>query len=303
MKALVIGYGSIGQRHAGVLAEMGHDVAVVSRRDIDHPANYKTLTEAVDAFRPDYVVVASKTGEHRDDLEALSQTGFRGRVLIEKPVYDSGSENPPEGFEAMKVAFNLRFHPALRRFRDVLGTRKIFAAHIYTGSYLPDWRPYSDYRKGYSANHAEGGGVLRDLSHEIDYMMWLFGDWRRVAAIGGRFGDLEIDSDDVFSMLIETDAVPSVTLGINYLDNVTRREVLALTDKGSVRLDLVRGTVEQGDDVETFTVARNDAYIAQHEAMIANDSSVICDIAEGLKVMRLIDAAERSAADGRWVPA
>ncbi len=303
MKALVIGFGSIGRRHCGVLAELGLDVAVVSRRDIDHPASYKSLTEAVDTFRPDYVVVASKTGEHRDDLEALSQAGFRGRVLIEKPVYDSGSENPPEGFAATKVAFNLRFHPALLRFREVLRGRRVFAATIYTGSYLPDWRPDTDYRQGYSAIRAEGGGVLRDLSHELDYMTWLFGDWRRVTAIGGRFGNLEIDSDDVFSMLIETDTVASVSLGINYLDSVTRREILALTDKGSVRLDFIRGTVEHDNDVETFNVGRNDTYTAQHEAMIANDNSVICDIREGLKVMRLIDAAERAAADARWVPA
>jgi len=303
MKALVVGYGSIGKRHADVLSSLGHDVAVVSRREIDHAPAFKTIEEAVQTFHPDYAVIASRTGDHREDIEVLSRTGFTGRLLIEKPVYDTGADNPPKGFEAVKVAFNLRFHPALLRFREIIAGRNIHAAIVYTGSYLPDWRPGSDYKNGYSAVRAEGGGVLRDLSHELDYALWLFGPWRRVAAIGGRFGELEIDSDDVFSMLIETDTVPSVTLGINYLDSITRRDVLVLTDKGSVRLDLAGGNVEAGGDVETFTFERNTTYAAQHEALTRGDDSVICDITEGLEVMRLIDACEAAAGSGTWIAA
>lgn len=303
MKALIVGYGSIGQRHADVLKSLGHDVAVVSRRDIDHAPAFLSIEEAVQAFRPDYAVVASRTVEHRDDIEALSRAGFGGRLLIEKPVYDSGSELPPETFETVKVAFNLRFHPALRRFREIISERRVHAATVYCGSYLPDWRPQSDYRKSYSAIRAEGGGVLRDLSHELDYTLWLFGAWRRIAAIGGCFGDLGIDSDDVFTMLIETEACPSVTVGINYLDRETHRDVVALTDKGSVRLDLVRGTVDTGAGSESFTTERNDTYLAQHSAMLSGDHDLICDITEGLGVMRLIDAAETAAHDGAWVAA
>lgn len=303
MKSLVIGYGSIGARHARLLAARGDDVAVVSRRDVTHAPAFRDIKEAVRAFAPDYVVVASKTVEHRDDIEALSRAGFRGRLLIEKPVYDSGAENPPEGFDSVKVAYNLRFHPALRRFRDIVAGRRVHAATVYTGSYLPGWRPDGDYRRSYSAIRAEGGGVLRDLSHELDYAIWLFGNWRRVAAIGGTFGELRIDSDDVFSMLIETDAVPSVALSVNYLDTTTRREVLALTDGGSVRLDLVAGTVTTVDGTERFPSERDDTYAAQHAAMAAGDESVICDIASGLRVMRLIDAAERAAESGAWVAA
>lgn len=303
MKALVIGYGSIGARHARLLQAMGAETAVVSRRAVDFPTRYETIEQAAQAFVPDYAVVASKTSEHRDDIDALSQSGFRGRLLIEKPVYDSGAELPPEGFERIKIAYNLRFHPALLRFREVVSGRNVHAVTAYTGSYLPGWRPDTDYRQGYSAHRADGGGVLRDLSHELDYLLWLFGAWRRTAAVGGRFGTLEIDSDDVFSMLIETDAVPSVTLNINYLDTDTHRDILALTDRGSVRLDLVAGTVETTDGIETFETARDDTYNAQHRAMMSGDDRIICDIGEGLQVMRLIDAAESAAQGGKWVTA
>ncbi len=300
MKALVIGYGSIGQRHARLLDDADHDVAVVSRRPVDHPERFDTINAAVQAFRPDYAVIASKTVEHRDDIEALSLAGFQGQLLIEKPVYDHGAESPPESFAGIKVAYNLRFHPALLKFRDVIAGRRVHTATVYTGSYLPGWRPDTDYRRSYSSSRAEGGGVLRDLSHELDYALWLFGSWRRVAAIGGTFGALEIDSDDVYSLLIETENVPSLTIGINYLDSQTRREILAITDTGSVRLDLIRGILETDGDVEHFDVGRDDTYMAQHNAMTTGDFSVICDIREGLDVMRLIDAAEHAALNGTW---
>lgn len=303
MKALVIGYGSIGRRHTDVLEALGHDVAVVSRRAVSHPRRYSDIAAALAGFGPVYAVVASRTNEHRDDIAELARLGFSGMLLIEKPVYDQGAEAPGGAFEKIKVAFNLRFHPAMLRFRELLDGRTVRAATVYCGSYLPDWRPNTDYRAGYSAIRSEGGGVLRDLSHELDYVNWLFGPWRRVAAIGGCFGNLGIDSDDVFSMLLETKNVPSVTLGINYLDSVTRRDVLAITDTGSVRLDLVNGTVEHDGNVESFSVERNDTYTAEHTAMLAGDDSVICDIEDGLQVMRLIGAAERAAGQGEWVAA
>lgn len=301
MRALVIGYGSIGARHTRLLSERGDEVAVVSRRNIDHTPTYRSIDEAVHGFQPDCVVIASRTAEHRSDMDALHMAGFRGRLLIEKPMYDTGSNLPPAGFEAVKVAYNLRFHPALQRFRDCLAGHRVFAVNVYTGSYLPGWRPESDYRTRYSARRAEGGGVLRDLSHELDYTLWLFGAWQRVTAIGGRFGNLEIDSDDVFSILIETDIVPSVTLGINYLDSKTRREILALTDNGTVRLDLVRGAVETPQGAETFETGRDDTYRAQLNAFAMSDDTHICDMTEGLQVMRLIDASERAASSGAWV--
>lgn len=303
MKALVIGYGSIGRRHTDVLSDLGHEVCVVSRRSTDHAPAYQSIQEAVTAFSPDYAVVASKTLEHRDDIKALSQAGFQGKLLIEKPAYDTGSDNPPEGFETVKVAFNMRFHPALLRFREIVTKRTIHAVTVYAGSFLPDWRPQNDYRTGYSAIRAEGGGVLRDLSHELDYINWLFGPCKRIAAIGGTFGNLDIDSDDVFSILMETEKAPSVTIGINYLDTNTCRDVVALTDNGSVRLDFVAGSVTTVDGTETFPTERNDTYRAQHNALISGDDSVICSISEGLDVMRLIDTAERAAADGIWMAA
>ena len=72
MKALVIGFGSIGRRHARLLEELGVDVAVVSRRDVDAPKLYPTIAKAVMDWSPNYVVIASRTNEHRNDMATLA---------------------------------------------------------------------------------------------------------------------------------------------------------------------------------------------------------------------------------------
>ena len=303
MKTLVVGYGSIGKRHSSVLNNLGHDTAIVSRRDSKNPKQFRNITEAVKLFNPSYVVIASRTEEHYSNIEMLADAGFLGKLLIEKPLYRKGSKSPPKVFSSIKVAFNLRFHPALLRFREIVSERNVYAVNVYVGSYLPNWRPNTDYRQSYSAIYSQGGGVLRDLSHELDYLTWIFGPWKKVAAIGGHFSNLQIDSEDVFLLLLTTEKVKAISLNMNYIDTIPRREVIALTNDGTVSLDLIQNTIQVNDRIETFNVSRNTTYEAQHIHMIGGNNEILCDIEEGLANMCLIEAAENAARLGKWIQA
>src|SRR6267154_70159 len=84
--AIVVGYGSIGQRHVRVLRELGCEVTVVSRRAVDHTPRFATLTEALAARPADYVVVANETSAHAFAVEELLKIGYNGRLLVEKPL-------------------------------------------------------------------------------------------------------------------------------------------------------------------------------------------------------------------------
>ena len=301
MRALVIGFGSIGQRHARVLAGLGLDVAVVSRRPVDHPRVYADVVQALTEWRPGYVVVASRTAEHAHDLDLLAGLGFDGVVMMEKPLFDHVHPLPTHRFARAYVGFNLRFHPVITAFRQRLAGLDPVALHVCCGSYLPDWRPQADYRKGYSAIKAEGGGVLRDLSHEIDYTLWFLGGWTSLTAAGGHLSGLEIDSDDAFALILRTPKVDLATITLDYLDTRPRRQILALTNSGSLKADVVAGTLEWcGEVVECFTVARDDTYVAMHHAVLENDETTLCTLAEGAEVTTVIDAVE-AAANKQWV--
>ena len=295
MKTLIIGYGSIGSRHVKVLKKLGCEVRVVSRREIDFEPRYTNMKSAIDEWQPDYVVIANKTNEHYPSLLELLKLGFKRTVFVEKPLFIDVNEVPVEQFENVFVGYNMRFSPLIQRLCDEIREKQVISVHAYAGQYLPDWRPQRDYRLSYSSSKLEGGGVLRDLSHELDFLTWLLGGWNSVAALGGRYSDLDIDSDDVFSLTMVTPKCPVVSVQLNYLDKIGHREILINCDENFIKLDFIKKTFQIDDNIESFQYDRDLTYRLQHEAILNKDHRYLCSYEQGLDVMRLIQYAEKSA--------
>ncbi|CCQ75524.1 Gfo/Idh/MocA family protein [Magnetospira sp. QH-2] len=295
-KALVVGYGSVGQRHARLLADRDIKVAVVSRRPGVFHLQFVDLRDALAQWRPNLLVIASKTHDHGTDIDTAADAGFDGLVLVEKPILNRPVPLPEHRFSDLRVGYNLRFHPVIQGLRRWLVGSKILGCQIHAGQYLPDWRPGTDHLASYSAHHQQGGGVLRDLSHELDLILWLFGPWKRMTALGGRHGDVTVDSEDSASLLIETDICPNLSLHMNYLDQPPRRTISVQTDEGTVVADLVAGTLAG----TRFEVARDDTYRALHEDILTHGGQA-CDGTEALAVTETIAAAEQAMAEKRWI--
>lgn len=301
MKALVVGYGSIGERHTRILTSLGCDVAVVSSRNIEVPVRYHDLSDALASWQPRYVVIANKTSQHQETLLHLTKQGFNGAVLVEKPLFHEQAGLPTHKFQGAFVGYNLRFHPLLQKLRGFLRHARALTVQAYVGQYLPGWRTQSDYRLSYSANVGEGGGVLRDLSHELDYLNWLLGGWTRITALGGHYSRLEINSDDAWTIMMSTDQCPQVSVQLNYLDRLTRRRILINTDDHTVEIDLVKSTMMIDDTVEEITTDQDFTYLEQHRAVLENRLDSLCTFQEGHEVVQMIHAAEQSAKRGKWI--
>jgi predicted dehydrogenase len=295
MRVLVIGYGSIGSRHIRVLINLGCKVSVLSKRVVEFEPCYDNLKIALKEEQPDYVVITNKTVEHYSTLLELSRLGYKGIVLVEKPLFHTLLQINVDQFKAVFVAYNMRFNPLIQKLRNFLKKEKVLSVQAYVGQYLPSWRPERDYRLSYSANKVEGGGVLRDLSHELDFITWIFGGWSSVTALGGHFSHLEIDSDDIFSIMGVTTECPIVTVQLNYLDRVTHREILINTEQHVVEVDFLQQTISIDDQVEKFDVERDLTYRLQHQAVLKEDYKYLCSIDDGIEVLKLIDAIESSA--------
>jgi predicted dehydrogenase len=256
---------------------------------------YDNLKIALKEEQPDYVVITNKTVEHYSTLLELSRLGYKGIVLVEKPLFHTLLQINVDQFKAVFVAYNMRFNPLIQKLRNFLKKEKVLSVQAYVGQYLPSWRPERDYRLSYSANKVEGGGVLRDLSHELDFITWIFGGWSSVTALGGHFSHLEIDSDDIFSIMGVTTECPIVTVQLNYLDRVTHREILINTEQHVVEVDFLQQTISIDDQVEKFDVERDLTYRLQHQAVLKEDYKYLCSIDDGIEVLKLIDAIESSA--------
>lgn len=300
-RTLVIGHGSIGTRHARLLAELGTDVAVLSTRQIDHPNRYATLIDALTSHQPGAVVISNATATHAASLLALAEAGFEGAVLVEKPLFDHPQTLPSLPFRHVHVAYNLRFHPLIQWLRVQLQGQPVLSVQAYAGQYLPDWRPGTDYRQGYSAHAVQGGGVLRDLSHELDYLGMLFGRWQRLAALGGHVSPLEIDSDDQFGLLYQTTECPMLTLQLNYLDRPGQRSLTIHTAAHTYVADLRQAIIwVDGQEAYRCSVARDDTYLTMHRAWLA-DGQDLCTLDEGMETLGLISAAEKAATQSCWI--
>jgi len=302
MKVLVIGYGSIGKRHTRLLLKLRHQVAVVSDHFQDSSMTvFRNVKEAVKQWSPEYIIVSNQTSYHYKTLRYLAEVSFPGIVLMEKPLFESRESIPENRFKAGIVAYNLRLHPVLLKLKESIRNKKIISVTVYSASFLPEWRPDSDYRKNYSASKEQGGGVLRDLSHELDYVFWIFGNWKFVTALGGNFSHLEINSDDVYSILIETEEVKAINIHLNYLDRTPSRYIIVNTETETIRADLVNCTFQVNQSIENIPVDRDFTYTQMHTSIISGNIENLCSFGEGIAVMDAIEKIEMAAEQKIWI--
>lgn len=304
MKIAIIGAGSIGSRHARILQDLKHEVVIVSSHvnNQHNTVKYKSISDALKSEQFEYVVVASKTSQHVNDLDELRKAKFMGKVLIEKPLFAATEKLTKNKFEFAGVGYNLRFHPAISWLRETMPQLgQISSANFYIGQYLPSWRKNNKYQNSSSATISSGGGVLRDLSHELDLVQYFFGDWSHLTSTGGKFSNLEIETDDTFSILMQSKTCQAISIQLNYLDRIKQRNITINGDKGTIRIDLLSGLAQFNDTTQVFNADLDQTYVAEHKAMIARDPKTICSIAEALTVVKTIEAIEIAASKRRWI--
>lgn len=317
-RILVVGLGSIGRRHLRLLRASLPDADIRVLRHsgcdekLEHANGCFSLLEEACAFAPCLAVIASPAPFHIPTATALAETG--AHLLVEKPVSHT-SAGVAELIalcaargSVLQVGYNLRFLETLQRFRDeILAGRvgTVQAVRCEIGQYLPAWRPDADYRTTVSAQKALGGGVLLELSHELDFLRWVFGEVDWISAWIGRQSTFEIDVEDSAMLQIGFANGPVAQVGMDFLRRDTTRTCTALGTEGSLRWDAVEGRVDFFDPfagrwTEMTQVApdRDASYRAQIKAFLgAADGAptlVGAQGQDGLEVMRLIEAARRS---------
>lgn len=259
-RVVVRGGGSIGQRHARVLAILGADVALWPVRPRPEPApkppsSGPSVTRLDDSSGPaalrsaHLVVVATDTGRHvADAIEALDAGA--GRILVEKPVASTRVQAEPlavhpRGSEVW-VAAPLRAHEAFRQLITLVEeVGAPISAHVRCQSWLPDWRPDRDYRESYSARLDEGG-VLRDLVHELDYAEVLLGRPTLLGVHLDHAGPLDIEAEQAATLLWCTDTA-TVTCRLDYITRPATRGITVRGPDGVLDWDLTTATVTHLD--------------------------------------------------------
>lgn len=312
---VVVGLGSIGRRHAGNLARLDPEARFTFVRRDAATDEFSTrlgasVVDDVDDVEGDVdlAVVSTPSAQHADVLPDLIDRGWP--LIVEKPVVtevadcDALDEHLRDAPDAVRVVgFNLRYLPSLRTARDLLHSGElgtVVRASLTAGQWLPDWRPGTDYRTGYSADRMRGGGVELDLAHEFDVARWFFGDVRVDHAVCGRFSELEIESNDTAVAVVspESSAAPVVTVQLDYVSRRRVRRYEIVGDRGTLVWDLdgtlavesASGRRIFADEMSAFDVDQTyRTMIESTETAIATgDLSHVQSISDGLSSTRLV---------------
>lgn len=243
MKLLIIGCGSIGQRHIRNTS----DKCIVGVFDSDLVKTNKLKYEFRDltvfddfqeslAWKPQAILIATPPETHIPiSFAVIDHCRY---LLIEKPVSHSMA-NVHELLNLAKaksvqvgVVSNMRFHPAINLLKkNLTKLGKPLFSRAYFGNYLPNMRPEADYRSLYVAK-AQSGGIVLDCIHEIDYLQWFFGKASVETLVQGKLSELDIEGNDYATLNLRHVTNVRSELHLDYLQVVKRRGCELIGDKG-----------------------------------------------------------------------
>jgi predicted dehydrogenase len=266
MNILIIGLGSIANKHIAALIKLKIDFKIYALRSKPNALsqngveNIYSLDNINVVF--DFAIISNPTYLHYEYIEKLAKKGID--LFIEKPAIHS-LDNYEKLIKIVNdnniktyVACNLRFHPCLKFLRDRINSEKLIIneVNVYCGSYLPNWRPGADFRKNYSAIASMGGGVHLDLFHELDYTVWLFGLPIESKSFLKNSSSLNISSVDYANYILGYDSFTSNII-LNYYRSRPKREIEIVFENEIWNIDLIRNEIKT--DSEEF-LYRNSSY-------------------------------------------
>ncbi len=274
-----IGLGSIGTRHLKNMHTVANSLGMAIEVDALRHTRTSLSPDVAELIKNEYFNVSdlglydiiflnNPSQLHYKTLtEVLKKAEF---FFVEKPVFTkplSQSEmstflnvHPKDNYY---VACPIRHTEVFSEIQKIVNREQVISTRAICSSYLPDWRPNTDYRKLYSSTK-ESGGVKLDLIHEFDYLYALFGFPEKHTLLEGKFSDLELDSVDVVNYLA-TYPNMFLALHLDYFGRKTRREIEIYTNNETYLCDFVNSSITEltTGNAQFFTEEHNSKYLTE----------------------------------------
>lgn len=317
MRFLIVGLGSVGQRHwRNLLTLGGRDFVFVrtglGKLDNSALSQVPTVPDIASglAYQPKAVVIANPTAFHIETALASVRAGCH--VLIEKPIghrltgCDELEALAAERGCAVLVGYQFRFHPGLQQLRQFLNDGAIgqpVSVQAHWGEFLPGWHPWEDYRHSYSARRDLGGGVTLTLSHPIDYLLWLLGDIVEVQAVSTRAGSLDIEGPDTIHANLQFSNGTIGQLHLDYIQQPATHWLQVIGQQGTLQWynpdGLVRCYRAGTHQWERYPVPanfeRNNMFLSEMQHFlqcIAGQAQPMCTVADGRRALQVALAVD-----------
>ena len=328
-RILVIGGGSIGERHVRCFQQTGRaDVSLCEMREdlrndvserYDLSQSFSSLNEALQDATFDAAVICTPAHLHVPMALDLAAAGCG--ILIEKPLSTS-----PQGIDRLQetissarlpvsVAYVLRQHPALQAIQKsvVDGRFGQPVQIVFTGGqHFPFYRPA--YRDIYYTRHETGGGAIQDaLTHMVNAAEWIVGPVTRLIADAEHCVLDGVDVEDTVHLMTRHRGTTSGVLGsfsLNQHQPPNESTLTVVCENGAVRYEAHHcrwlSCTEPDSEwnvEETFQIERDDLFVKQAEMFLdqlEGNAEAACTLDEALQTLRVNLAALESVKTGRW---
>ena len=293
-KVLIIGSGSISSKHKFAIKSLSKKINIINISSRNF-TEYYLRSRKIDC---DYILICSPTINHFKHFTIIEKNFKNKKVLIEKPLFNKFYKIKNNLKNRYYVGYNLRFHPVLIYLKQFLIRKKIFSINVVSHSYLPNWRKIN-YRHSVSAKKNLGGGVLLELSHELDYLKWIFKNIKIINVFNKKISNLKIDVDDILNITGRINKKIFLNLNINFFSKLNYRFIKIDGNNFSLKADLINNTIDLFNAGKRKTIKfKNfkliDTYKKQHFEIINQKLSNVCSIKESQELMKLIQKIKKS---------
>lgn len=315
---LVVGLGSIGQRHARLLSARpdvelyicdsveeyrAQTMASLSGRRI---AEYADFTVALKTEVPDIVFICVPNQFHVSVGLAAIESG--ADIFVEKPVSDSietartlvAAAESAKRF--MQVGYMLRLDEGLCKMKELVengSLGNLIGGRAMIGTYITLLNAKNQDR----IRHPNS--LIVDYTHEIDFIRWFFGDVADIKAMGAMLGSLDMKPEpNIFQMILKMKSGALVQVHMDYIQFPQRRIFEVYGDRGTLSYDFMTGEIRhfgfqkehhwKDMSVLPITDRWDGLFRAEHEMIFSRRNSRSAPLVSGEDGLRALEIAEKA---------
>ncbi len=293
-KILIIGQGSAGQNHFGALKSINKKAQIILTSSRNFMKTFKNKNyEKLRKLNPDLFVVCSPATTHFKFIKLIESHFTKKNILIEKPLFSKREKTLKNLKNNYFVGYNLRFHPILQFLKDYIKGKKFFFIRVICSSFLPKWRNKKKYSNTVSANKRFGGGVKLELSHEMDYLRWIFGKIKIINSFNKKISNLKINVDDVLCLHGIIKNKIFLNLDLNFFSRIDIRKIFIDGNDFSLQADLLSNKIKIIEKNKRKIIIKRfnlkQTFINEH-LDILKKRKFICTFKEALENQKILEA-------------
>jgi predicted dehydrogenase len=300
VRIAIVGSGSAAKQHLTASEELGLECVLITQRDMpDSVKTFKSIFSSESEYRPTHYIVANASHLHSSTIAEIRSMNSEVLILCEKPLMNCEWLKSDRN---VRVGFNLRFCAELMALKSELRklTSRVNSVSIEYGRDLRTWRASALREDSYSKFSSKGGGVLHDLSHELDFIVYLFGKPSKLVSIGGSFSDITTDSYDLFNVFLKCDSYDVGSIHLNCVSPEPFRKIRILGKDIFLEADLIQHTLRIGSETQFFE--STPIFKNQLRVFLEKPNS-LPGVDEGIYIDNLIKSIVSSNTLEQWVSA